>query len=72
MLPKSAIGCDLSHRKAIQTFLDTSNKPYGLIVEDDAEPLSKYFMEETMDAIKNAPTDWNIITPFNISNAEYI
>jgi GR25 family glycosyltransferase involved in LPS biosynthesis len=61
LLPRSAIGCALSHRKAIQTFLDTSNKPYGLIIEDDAEPLSKYFMEETMDAIKNAPTDWNII-----------
>lgn len=61
LLPKSAIGCAMSHRKAIQTFMNTSNKPYALILEDDAVPLTKHYMEEVADAIKNAPSDWNII-----------
>jgi GR25 family glycosyltransferase involved in LPS biosynthesis len=60
-VPKSAIGCAMSHRKAIQTFMNTSNKPYALILEDDAVPLTKHYMEEVADAIKNAPPDWNII-----------
>lgn len=61
LVPKSAIGCALNHRKAIQTFLDTSNQLYALILEDDAEPLSNNYMEEVAKAIQHAPSDWNII-----------
>lgn len=61
LAPKSAIGCAMSHRKAIQTFLRTSNKPYALILEDDAEPITKNYMAEVVTSIQNAPSDWEII-----------
>ena len=35
LTPKSAIGCALSHRKALSHFLQHSNKDYVLILEDD-------------------------------------
>ncbi len=33
------IACFLSHRKAWQTFLDSSDAPYAVFLEDDVEPL---------------------------------
>jgi hypothetical protein len=59
--PKSAIGCSVSHRKAIKTFYNTSKKEYALILEDDAIPINSSYMEETELAIKNAPSDWDMI-----------
>jgi GR25 family glycosyltransferase involved in LPS biosynthesis len=61
LVPKSTIGCAMSHRKALQTFLRTSNKPYALILEDDAEPIHKNYMSEVVASIQNAPPDWEII-----------
>ena len=61
LAPKSAIGCAMSHRRALQTFLRTSNRPYALILEDDAEPIHKNYMSEVVASIQNAPPDWDII-----------
>jgi len=61
LTPKSAIGCALTHRKAIKTFLDNSNLDYALILEDDATPINNNYMEEIRNAIQNAPSDWDII-----------
>jgi glycosyl transferase family 25 len=36
-LKPAEIGCFLSHRKALETFLTASDKPYAIILEDDVE-----------------------------------
>jgi GR25 family glycosyltransferase involved in LPS biosynthesis len=61
LAPKSAIGCALSHRKAVQYFIDNSEKEYALILEDDATPVFDNYMEEIELAIQNGPKDWDII-----------
>jgi GR25 family glycosyltransferase involved in LPS biosynthesis len=61
LAPKSALGCALSHRKAAETFLYQSEKPYALVLEDDANPVNSNFMEEVVASIANAPSDWEII-----------
>uniref|UniRef100_A0A6C0I4U5 Glycosyl transferase family 25 domain-containing protein n=1 Tax=viral metagenome TaxID=1070528 RepID=A0A6C0I4U5_9ZZZZ len=59
--PRGAIGCSLSHRKALTTFLQTSKKEYALILEDDAKPTTQDYVTEVQKAIENAPKDWGII-----------
>lgn len=59
--PKSAIGCAMSHRLAAKTFLETSDKPFVLICEDDAEPLLPDYIEKIEESIKTAPADWDMI-----------
>jgi len=59
--PKSAIGCAMSHRLAVKTFLDESDKPFVLICEDDAEPRLTNYIEKIEESIKNAPPDWDMI-----------
>ena len=59
--PKSAIGCSLSHRRAIETFLRESKNDWGVILEDDAIPVHDKYMDEIQKSIQNAPQDWDII-----------
>ena len=61
LAPKSAIGSTLSHQKATKEFLNNSNLDYAVILEDDAVPVNKNYMEEIRISIKNAPNDWDII-----------
>jgi len=61
LTPKSAIGCELTHRKAIKQFLYNSKLDYAVILEDDAVPVNNNCMEEIQRSIKNAPPDWDII-----------
>jgi len=61
LCPKSALGCFMSHRLALKTFLETSNKDYAVILEDDAEPCFDNYMEKIQESIQNAPSDWDII-----------
>lgn len=61
LVPKSALGCTLSHRLAMKTFLKESHKPYVVILEDDAEPTTPTYMDKIEESIKNAPPDWDII-----------
>jgi GR25 family glycosyltransferase involved in LPS biosynthesis len=61
LVPKSTLGCGLSHQKAIKTFLTTSTKKYAVILEDDAIPNSNNYINEINEAINKAPTDWDLI-----------
>jgi hypothetical protein len=60
-VPKSALGCTLSHRLAMKTFLKESDKPFVVILEDDAEPTTTVYMDKIEESIRNAPPDWDII-----------
>ena len=65
--PKSVLATGLSHKKAIETYLQDLEKNHnhdhtiGLILEDDAIPLNTNYMKEIETIIKNAPKDWEII-----------
>ena len=69
--PKSVLATGLSHKKAIETYLQdletnleknhNHDHTIGLILEDDAIPLNTNYMEEIETIIKNAPKDWEII-----------
>jgi len=49
-MTEGEIACFLSHRKAWQTFLDSSDAPYAVFLEDDVEPLcSAGVIEEVLD-----------------------
>ena len=61
LCPKSVLGCFMSHRQALKTFLETSTKDYAVILEDDAEPRFENYMEKINESIQNAPSDWDII-----------
>jgi GR25 family glycosyltransferase involved in LPS biosynthesis len=61
LAPKSALGCSISHRLALKTFLEKSQKEYAVILEDDAEPTTKDYMVNIEESIKNAPEGWDII-----------
>jgi len=77
--PKSVLGCNLSHRLALKTFLDESKKDMALILEDDAEPIHKNYIERIEKCICSAPDDWDIIKldwmrnlPFSDSKKEFL
>jgi GR25 family glycosyltransferase involved in LPS biosynthesis len=61
LCPMSVLGCFMSHRLALQTFIETSSKEYGLILEDDAEPCFQDWNTKINESIQNAPSDWDII-----------
>ena len=61
LVPKSVLGCGLSHQKAINTFLTTSTKDYAVILEDDAIPINNNYLNEINEAINKAPNDWDVI-----------
>lgn len=61
LCPKSLLGCFMSHRRALKTFLETSNKDYAVILEDDAEPCFDNYLEKINESIQNAPEGWDII-----------
>jgi GR25 family glycosyltransferase involved in LPS biosynthesis len=69
--PKSVLGACLSHKIATKQFYETSDKEYGLILEDDAVPVNKNYIEEIEKLIKNTLPDWDIIKlayyPYNAS-----
>ena len=46
LTPYSVIGSGLSHKLAVQTFLNNSEKEIALIFEDDAEPTTPNYMKE--------------------------
>ncbi|WP_336943372.1 glycosyltransferase family 25 protein [Acinetobacter modestus] len=57
------IGCYLSHKKAVETFL-LSGSDYGVILEDDLR-LNEDFNQKVIEIIRwlenNKYTDWNVI-----------
>ena len=60
LVPKSALGCAMSHRKAASHLLE-SGEEYCLILEDDAAPVCGDYMQEVEAAIRDAPADWHMI-----------
>ncbi len=59
-LPKSVIGCGLSHYLAAKEHFDKDNQKVALIFEDDALPQFKN-RSDINSIIKQAPKDWDII-----------
>lgn len=66
--PKSVIGCAKSHHLALKIFLETSNKEYVLILEDDAEPVYPDYINKIKDILNNAPENWDVIKLDWVSN----
>jgi glycosyl transferase family 25 len=57
--PRGSIGCALSHLKTWKTFLK-SNKDYCIVFEDDVV-LKKKFAKRFERALKNTPSDYDIL-----------
>ena len=56
------IGCTTSHLKALKHYLETSDKPYAVIMEDDCSlELVKYWNFTWSDFYANFPYDWDVI-----------
>ncbi len=59
-IPKSVIGCGLSHYMVCNEHFKNDKNKIALILEDDAVPLFKN-KSDIDKVIKNAPKDWEII-----------
>ena len=56
------IGCTTSHLKALKHFLDNSEAPYAVIMEDDCDlELVKFWNFSWNDFIAHAPYDYDVI-----------
>ena len=56
------IGCTTSHLKAMKHFLDTSDAPYAIMIEDDCDlDLVKFWNFSWIDFVAHAPYDWDVI-----------
>jgi hypothetical protein len=56
------IGCVTSHLKALKHYLDTSDSPYAVIMEDDCLlETVKYWNFTWNDFYANVPYDWDVI-----------
>lgn len=62
LVPKNVIASGLSHRKALKTFIETSNKDYAIIIEDDGIPTNIQTLDSDINEIfETAPKDWDMI-----------
>jgi GR25 family glycosyltransferase involved in LPS biosynthesis len=59
-ITRGAVGCYLSHLEIYKRF-DASNKPYALIIEDDASFNKDIYNEGIRNIMQNIPSDWDII-----------
>ena len=56
------IGCTTSHLKAMKHFLDTSDAPYAIMMEDDCDlELVKFWNFTWVDFYAHVPYDWDCI-----------
>ena len=56
------IGCTTSHLKAMKHFLDTSDAPYVIMIEDDCDlDLVKFWNFSWIDFVAHAPYDYDVI-----------
>ena len=56
------IGCITSHLKAIKHYLETSDSPYAIIMEDDCSlDLVKYWNFTWLDFYSQIPYDWDVV-----------
>lgn len=62
MMTSGEVGCVTSHLKAIKHWLDTSNSPYAVIMEDDCDlSVAKYWNFTWQDFISRVPYAWDVI-----------
>ena len=56
------IGCTTSHLKAIKHWLDTSDSPYAIIMEDDVSlETVKFWDFKWVDFYSKIPYDWDVV-----------
>ena len=56
------VGCTTSHLKAIKHFLETSDAPYAIIMEDDCSlDLARFWNFTWTDFVSKVPYDWDVI-----------
>ena len=56
------IGCTTSHLKAIKHWLDTSDSPYAIIMEDDVSlETVQYWDFKWVDFYSKVPYDWDVV-----------
>ena len=71
MLTSGEIGCVTSHLKAIKHWIDTTDSPYAIIMEDDCNiELAKYWNFTWGDFISRAPYAWDIVQLAIISTGD--
>ena len=62
LMTSGEVGCVTSHLKAIKHWLETSDSPYAIIMEDDCNlDLVKYWNFTWYDAIARVPYDWDLL-----------
>lgn len=62
MMTSGEVGCVTSHLKAIKHWLETSNSPYAIIMEDDCDlSVVKYWNFTWQDFISRVPYAWDVI-----------
>ena len=62
MMTSGEIGCITSHLKALKHWMDTSDSPYAIIMEDDCNmDLVKYWDFTWNDFYAHIPYDWDVV-----------
>tara|TARA_A100001201_G_scaffold7009_1_gene11380 strand:- start:105 stop:899 length:795 start_codon:yes stop_codon:yes gene_type:complete len=62
MMSSGEIGCTTSHLKAMKHFLETSDSPYAIIMEDDCSlDLVKYWNFTWSDFYSRLPYDYDVV-----------
>ena len=62
MMTSGEVGCVTSHLKAIKHWLDNSDSPYAIIMEDDCDlSVAKYWNFTWHDFISRVPYAWDVI-----------
>ena len=56
------IGCTTSHLKALKHWMETSDSPYAIIMEDDCSlDLAQFWNFTWSDAVVRFPYDWDVV-----------
>ena len=62
MMSSGEIGCTTSHLKAMKHFLDNSDAPFAIMMEDDCDlELVKYWNFTWADLVAHFPYDWDVV-----------
>lgn len=61
-MDSAEIGCTTSHLKAIKYWMETSDSPYAVIMEDDIDLQTVKFWDFTwIDFVSKIPYDWDVV-----------
>ena len=62
MMSSGEIGCTTSHLKAMKHFLDNSDAPFAIMMEDDCDlELVRYWNFTWADLVAHFPYDWDVV-----------